>query len=190
MADKMESAYRPLLEAVSFAARAHQGQLRKDGETPYHSHVFRACLVVRHVFGIDDQKVQTAAVLHDTLEDTRTDHDDLSEAFGKDVADWVAALSKDKRLPEREREEEYCQTLSRAPWQVKVCKLADIFDNVMDSKWTSSPEQRAKVFHRAHQYLKALQQAMPEQARQPWEIVARLVAEMESVDSSPRRKQG
>jgi guanosine-3',5'-bis(diphosphate) 3'-pyrophosphohydrolase len=174
----MESTYRPLLEAVAFAARAHRGQLRKDRETPYHSHVFRACLIVRHVFGIEDPKVLTAAVLHDTVEDTTTDHDDLSEQFGKDVADWVADLSKDKRLPEDEREASYCRTLAQAPWQVKVCKLADVFDNVMDSGSTS-PEQRGRVFRNARRYVEALRQDLPEPARRPWEIVARLVAEME-----------
>ena len=35
---------RQLLEAVSFAARAHHGQMRKDHATPYVSHAFRVCL--------------------------------------------------------------------------------------------------------------------------------------------------
>ena len=95
--------YRPLLEAFSFAARAHQGQLRQDGKTPYVSHVLRVCFVLRHVFGVDDAGALTAAALHDTLEDTTTDFDDLQEKFGADVASWVAALSKDKRLPDDER---------------------------------------------------------------------------------------
>ena len=52
MTDESESAYRRLLDAVSFAARAHRHQLRKDGQTPYAAHGFRACLIVRHVFGV------------------------------------------------------------------------------------------------------------------------------------------
>src|SRR5262249_31371428 len=122
MAESVEYAHRPLLEAVAFAARAHHHHLRKDGRTPYASHVFRVCLVVRHVFGIDDPKTLTAAVLHDTVEDTTTDHDDIAEQFGREVADWVGLLSKDKRLPEDAREQAYCDQLARAPWQVKVCK--------------------------------------------------------------------
>ncbi len=43
--------YRQFLSAASFAARAHHGQMRKDRATPYVSHVFRVCLVVRDVFG-------------------------------------------------------------------------------------------------------------------------------------------
>src|SRR5262249_50681669 len=98
MPDSLEGTYRPLLEAMSFAGRAHRHQLRKDGLTPYVSHAYRVCLTVRHLFDIDDSRVLMAAVLHDTVEDTNTDHDDVAEHFGKEVADWVALLSKDKRL--------------------------------------------------------------------------------------------
>jgi (p)ppGpp synthase/HD superfamily hydrolase len=115
-----------LFAAVAFAARAHKNQLRKDKETPYVAHPMRVCLIVRHVFGIDDPKVLAAALLHDTIEDTTTDYDDLLELFGQDVADWVSALTKEMRLPETERERTYCAVLSAAPWQVYAGKLADI----------------------------------------------------------------
>src|SRR5713226_7417151 len=105
-------ANRLLLEAIAFAARAHQGQLRKDQRTPYASHVFRVCLIVRQIFGVEDASVLTAAVLHDTVEDTTTDFDDLEKEFGSEVAGWVAALSKDKRLPDAEREKAYVTQLS------------------------------------------------------------------------------
>jgi guanosine-3',5'-bis(diphosphate) 3'-pyrophosphohydrolase len=178
MTEPLDASYRPLLEAVAFAARAHQGQVRKDGRTPYASHVFRVCLVARHVFGIDDLQTLVTAALHDTVEDTTTDFDDLAEHFGEEVARWVAILSKDMRLPDREKEEAYKAVLAQAPWQVKVCKLADIFDNLMDSRHTQ-PGQRARVLQRAHEYLAALQVELPEQARRPWEIVSRLLAEIE-----------
>src|SRR5581483_11387251 len=96
--------YRSLLEAASFAARAHKSQLRKDKETPYVAHVFRVCLIVRHVFGIDDPTALAAALLHDTIEDTTSDRDDLIEKFGNTAAEWAALLTKDKRLPDEERE--------------------------------------------------------------------------------------
>ena len=68
-----------VFEAAAFAARAHRHQTRKDGETPYFSHPVRVCLVVRHVFGFDDPRMLAAALLHDTIEDTTTDCDDLIE---------------------------------------------------------------------------------------------------------------
>jgi guanosine-3',5'-bis(diphosphate) 3'-pyrophosphohydrolase len=171
-----ESSTRQLLEAVAFAGRAHRGQLRKDGETPYFSHVVRVCLVVRHVFGLDDAKVLMAAVLHDTVEDTTTDYDDLSKRFGADVSQWVASLSKDKRLPEEEREKAYGEQLANGPWQVQVCKLADIYDNLMDA----GPQQWPRTLRNSRRYLEVLRPKLAEAARRPWQLVFELVARLET----------
>jgi guanosine-3',5'-bis(diphosphate) 3'-pyrophosphohydrolase len=146
---------RRLLEAISFASRAHQGQLRKDGKTPYSSHPFRVCLIVRQVFGIADPAVLTAAVLHDTIEDTPADYDDLAEHFGDEAAKWVGMLSKDMRIEEGERERLYKATLQTSPWQVKVCKLGDIYDNLCDSQHLSE-EKRQRTLERSRGYLDVL----------------------------------
>jgi guanosine-3',5'-bis(diphosphate) 3'-pyrophosphohydrolase len=179
MAQSIETRYRPLLEAVAFAARSHQGQLRKDGQTPYASHVFRVCLIAREVFDVADPRVLTAAVLHDTIEDTKVDFDEVAEQFGAEVAGWVAALSKDKRLIEPEREEAYARQLAAAPWQVKVCKLADILDNLMDAVHMP-PEKRQRSIKNAHRYLAALKSDLPAEARRPWEIVSGYLTEAEA----------
>jgi guanosine-3',5'-bis(diphosphate) 3'-pyrophosphohydrolase len=178
MAETIEARHRPLLEAVAFAARAHQGQLRKDGRTPYVSHVFRVCLVLRDVFGVTDPKALTAAVLHDTVEDTTTDFDDLQEKFGAEIAGWVAALSKDKRRVWEEREALYEKQLAQAPWQVQVCKLADVFDNLLDLPHVP-PDRRARSLRNARRYLDALRANLRPQAQKPWETVAALLKEME-----------
>jgi (p)ppGpp synthase/HD superfamily hydrolase len=158
-----------LLDAVAFATRAHRHQIRKDGQTPYVSHVFRVCLIARHLFGIEDPQVLTAAVLHDTIEDTTTDFDDIEERFGREVAEWVSALSKEKRLPDDERETAYCKVLSQSPWQVRVCKLADLYDNLTDSKHLT-PEKRKRTFERSQRYFDALRVNLPEPARPSFEI--------------------
>src|SRR5215471_4377259 len=159
----LEQTVRPLLEAIAFAARAHRGQLRKDGETPYVSHVFRVCFVLRDVFGIDDRRTLMAAVLHDTIEDTTTDFDDLQEQFGAEIAGWVATLSKDKRRVWDEREAVYEKQLAQASWQVQVCKLADIFDNLTDLD-NMPPDKRARGLKNAFRYLDALRSNLHEPA--------------------------
>jgi guanosine-3',5'-bis(diphosphate) 3'-pyrophosphohydrolase len=179
MSDHLEARYRPLLEAVSFAARAHHGQLRKDGKTPYASHVFRVCLIARDVFGVTDPQVLTAAVLHDTMEDTTTDFDDVEEQFGRDVAAWAAALSKDKRRPYEEREDAYCRELARAPWQVQVCKLADVFDNLLDMGYLPR-EKRLDALGKKKRYLEALRSDLKPEAASAWEITSRLAQELEA----------
>ena len=179
MPEPVEPAFRPLLEALSFAARVHQGQFRKDGKTPYFAHVARVCFVLRHVFGVDDPEVLKAAVLHDVIEDTTTDYDDLAEQFGPEVAGWAATLSKDKRLPEARREAAYAAGLSKGPWQVKVCKLADVFDNLMDTLHMQ-PHQRAKAFRNARRYLDAVSADSPPVLKRASRTVERLLAEREA----------
>lgn len=168
--------YRNILEAAAFAARAHRGQVRKDGETPYVSHVFRVCLIVRDLFGIVDHRVLTAALLHDTVEDTTTDFDDIEDRFGKDIARWVALLSKDKRLQEAERERAYIEQLAGAEWEVKVMKLADMFDNLMDIRQLPR-ERQEHTLKRLRHYLECLRRDPPEQVLRPLELVGRLFDE-------------
>jgi guanosine-3',5'-bis(diphosphate) 3'-pyrophosphohydrolase len=184
MMASVQQTYRNLLEAIAFASRAHQGQKRKDGQTPYASHVFRVCLVTRQVFGLDDPRVLMTAVLHDTVEDTTTDFDDLEEQFGREVARWVALLSKDSRLPEEEREKAYIAGLVQAPWQVKAAKLADIFDNLMDLPSTP-PQKHSKTLKKLRRYLDALASEPAEAVRRAWQIVSDLHDEMAAPGGTP-----
>ncbi len=135
-------------KAASFAAKAHRHQTRKDGETPYVAHPCRVALTVRHVFEADDPVVLAAALLHDTIEDGTTDYDDLVREFGTDVAGLVAALTKDKRLPEDAREREFHAALIRAPWKARLIKLADAYDNLADAPTAAmATKARAKAVH-------------------------------------------
>jgi len=169
--------YRQLLEAASFAARAHDGQYRKDGVTPYGSHPFRVCLIVRDIFGFDDPRMLIAALLHDTIEDTTTDFDDVEGRYGAEIATWVAFLTKDKRLPDDEREADYIAGLKSAPWQVQVCKLADMYDNLMDTVHVPI-EKRARTLRRAEQYFAELGRITTPEAQKAIALVRGLIDEM------------
>ncbi len=122
-----------VLETISFAARAHDGHKRKDHRTPYIAHPFRVCFILQNVFGVGGD-VLLAALLHDTIEDTRTDYDDLLKVVSPEVADQVATLSKDTRKIEDVREREYQASLVSSPAPIKIAKFADILDNLLDCK--------------------------------------------------------
>jgi guanosine-3',5'-bis(diphosphate) 3'-pyrophosphohydrolase len=169
----------PLLqEAAAFAARAHRHQVRKDGKTPYISHLIRVTLTVSHVFGCNDPVVLAVALLHDTIEDTTTDYDDLAERFGADIADRVAALTKNMALPEKQREEEYDQRIAKGDWRVRLVKLADVYDNFCDVE-TWPAEKQAKQKREAYdKCLRAVALAKPDTepaVRAAVEAVRRLV---------------
>lgn len=119
-------------QATSFAARAHNHQYRKDKKTPYIAHPFRVAMVVSSVFGCNDEVAICSALLHDTIEDTRIDYDNIEKRFGSEIADCVAVLTKNMLLREPEREEDYDSRLAKGPWQGRLVKLADVYDNGLD----------------------------------------------------------
>jgi guanosine-3',5'-bis(diphosphate) 3'-pyrophosphohydrolase len=178
-----------VLRAISFAAERHLGQMRKDGRTPYAAHPARVMTLLALEFGVTDGEVLAAAALHDVLEDTRTDYDDLVDQFGQRVAAMVAALTKDKRLPEAEREEAYFRGLAAAPIEVKLCKLGDTLDNLIDSCGLAAAAQR-KTCARATELLATLEPGIPS----VWEhAVAKVRATLEQVQGPPnptRRYEG
>lgn len=138
----LKSALSPLWqEAASFAARAHRSGLRQDGETPYIAHPMRVAMTLRDLFGCEDEHAIAAALLHDVIEDTGTDFDEIEDLFGGEAARLVAALSKDPRLPEAEREPAYDEALARAGWKAHLIKIADQYDNLSDV----DPSARKKV---------------------------------------------
>lgn len=122
--------------AASFAARAHEHQVRKDGRTPYFAHPARVALTISTVFGCGDDTVLAAAFLHDTIEDTKTDYDEIKDEFGPEVAGIVAALTKNMAMEERAREADYERRLAAADWRARLIKLADQYDNFSDALTT------------------------------------------------------
>lgn len=142
--------------AVSFSARAHRHQIRRDGHTPYFAHPVRVMMTMVHVFGCTDEVTLCAALLHDTIEDTTTDYDDLAERFGVAVADLVAVLTKNMARPEPEREREYDARLAKADWRARLVKLADVYDNLCDVHTSPSDKvakKRADAIEKCHRAL-------------------------------------
>lgn len=130
-------------EAAAFAARKHRHQMRRDGRTPYSAHLTRVALTLAALFDCTDEVVLCAALLHDTIEDTTTDFDDILQKFGSEVAQAVSSLTKNMALPEKEREADYDARIAASDWRVKLIKLADAYDNHCDLD-TLPPDQHAE----------------------------------------------
>jgi len=135
-------------EAAAFAGNAHRHQTRNDGR-PYVSHCFRVAMTASLIFGFDDPEVIAGALLHDTIEDCDVDYDDILEKFGRNVADYVAVMTKDMRLEEEIREIDYDKQLAAGPWQGRLIKVADVFDNLTDTL----PNKRKKFMEKADRIL-------------------------------------
>ncbi|AZO95609.1 HD domain-containing protein [Halocella sp. SP3-1] len=115
--------------AVNFAARAHQGQLRKGTETPYIVHPYMVGMIL---YGENcAEEVIVAGILHDTIEDTSVKDEDIEKEFDKQIRDIVVGVSEpDKKLPWRVRKEHTINYLREAPLNERLVICADKLHNI------------------------------------------------------------
>lgn len=110
-------------KARAFATKAHEGQVRKDGVTPYITHPEAVVALLRDEVGVDDQEVLAAAWLHDVVEDCDYGLDDIRNEFGPRVAAYVGGLTKFRP------KEDYLDSFRTLSYEVKLIKLADVVHN-------------------------------------------------------------
>ena len=95
-----------ILKAARFAAHKHRNQRRKDEEkTPYINHPISVAKIISEIGKIEAPEVLAAALLHDTLEDTKTTPEELIDNFGERVCNLVQEVTDDKTLPKLERKQ-------------------------------------------------------------------------------------
>jgi GTP diphosphokinase / guanosine-3',5'-bis(diphosphate) 3'-diphosphatase len=123
-----------LIKAVHFAAEKHHDQRRKDTQaTPYINHPIEVMRLLWQEGGVRDVEILLAALLHDTIEDTGTQPEEIENAFGGRVLALVQEVSDDKSMPQEERkrrQEEHADSLSNGAKQIK---LADKTSNVRET---------------------------------------------------------
>jgi (p)ppGpp synthase/HD superfamily hydrolase len=120
------------IDALGYATRAHDGQLRGSDDQPYIAHLLRVTGLVIQDGGSEDEAI--AALLHDAVEDQGGLErlDDIRRRYGNTVADIVDECTDsygDPRPPWRRRKEDYIRSLDRASGGALLVSLADKLDN-------------------------------------------------------------
>jgi (p)ppGpp synthase/HD superfamily hydrolase len=149
--DKLEPAARQTLHAAyELAEKEHQGQLRKQHKSrpaerdPYLIHPLRVSLVLIKELNLCDVTALASAVLHDVVEDGNSSPtvDDLSAAFGADIAETVRYLTKPRAESSADKPtalRPYHESFFRAPLVVRLVKLADRLDNMREAVLVDQP---------------------------------------------------
>ena len=162
------------VEALRLAAQRHAGQVVKGTALPYLVHV--TSVAAETIVGVEADRALVrdpdlaivCALLHDTLEDTAGSpearaalHAELTDRFGAAVADGVAALSKDDRLPKADRMADSLRRIREQPREVWMVKLADRITNLAPPPDDWSPAKRAAYRAEAITIADALGEASP-----------------------------
>jgi GTP pyrophosphokinase len=137
---------------IDYATKAHEGQKRLNGE-PYISH----CLSVAAYlidWGMDIDSV-LAGVLHDTIEDTDTNLEEMENLFGRDVALLVSGVTKisraragmkhlDQYLPKTKDNLSKLLIAVGQDVRVIIIKLADRLHNILTLQYVP-PNKQQKI---------------------------------------------
>jgi (p)ppGpp synthase/HD superfamily hydrolase len=154
-------AIRDVLKAANFAAQKHSVQRRKGAAAePYINHLLEVAELVSSALSLPDTNLVIAALLHDTIEDSGVTKEELTEAFGSDVAELVVELTDDKTLPKAERKRLQILDAPKKSVRAQVIKVADKISNVR-SILSSPPvdwsaQRRREYFDWAKQVVDAL----------------------------------
>ena len=133
-----------VLKATQFAALKHCDQRRKDGKTPYIIHPISVAMILSEIGSIEDLEILSAALLHDTLEDTDTSAHELDKTFGSRVRIIVEELTDNDMLTFSQRKQ---MQIDNAPYLSKdatLVRIADKISNVSDVIENPPPEWNQK----------------------------------------------
>src|SRR5215217_6113441 len=137
-----------LARAFRYAASAHEGQTRSSGE-PFVHHPWAVAKICAELH-LDEQSL-AAALLHDVVEDTETDLDELRNEFGDEIAQLVEGVTKLTRTNFQTREqsdaENYRKMIVAMAQDVRVIliKLADRLHNMRTIEYQGKQAQVRKA---------------------------------------------
>jgi guanosine-3',5'-bis(diphosphate) 3'-pyrophosphohydrolase len=119
--------------AYEVGAEAHEGQTRKSGE-PYITHPVAVAGILAEL-GMDAETI-IAAILHDTLEDTKLTSEQITAEFGPTVTELVDGVTKLDKVRFRSRQEAAAESFRKMllamarDLRVILIKLADRLHNM------------------------------------------------------------
>ncbi len=134
-------------KAYVFAAAAHAGQTRLSGE-PYMSHPLEVANILADM-RLDEFAI-VAALLHDTVEDTKATVDEIGSKFGKEVAHIVDGVTKISKMTFETKAQAQAENIRKMivamaeDIRVIMIKLADRLHNMRTLDF-QKPEKQKRI---------------------------------------------
>src|SRR5579871_4385792 len=137
-----------ITHAFEYAAAAHDGQVRRSGQEFIH-HPWG---VAKILAGLRmDEATLAAALLHDVVEDTEVEIDDIRAEFGEDIAKLVEGVTKLTRVQFQSREQAEAENYRKLivamaeDLRVILIKLADRLHNLRTIEYLGKQKQLQKA---------------------------------------------
>jgi GTP pyrophosphokinase len=137
-----------LSRAFRFAAAAHEGQQRRSGEA-FIRHPWGAAKILADLR--QDEQTIAAALLHDVVEDTETEIDEVRTEFGDEIAQLVEGVTKLTRIHFQSREQAEAENYRKmiaamvGDERVILIKLADRLHNMRTIEYLGKQKQLQKA---------------------------------------------
>src|SRR5215467_3098651 len=134
--------------AFDFAELHHRGQSRRSGEE-FINHPWAVAQICADLH-LDEQTI-AAALLHDVVEDTDVELDELRAEFGPEIAFFVEGVTKLTRTTFQSREQSEAENYRKMivamgkDWRVIVIKLADRLHNLRTIEYLGKQKQVQKA---------------------------------------------
>ncbi|MEM6825641.1 MAG: bifunctional (p)ppGpp synthetase/guanosine-3',5'-bis(diphosphate) 3'-pyrophosphohydrolase [Pseudomonadota bacterium] len=139
---------RVIRKAFAYGREMHEGQSRQSGE-PYFTHPVAVAAILTEM-QLDDATIVTA-LLHDTIEDTRSTYQEISKRFGREVAELVDGVTKLTNLQLSSTETKQAENFRKLfiamskDLRVILVKLADRLHNMRTIKYQLANKQVQKA---------------------------------------------
>ncbi len=123
--------------------KAKEFAARKFEEVGKKNHFLDVLPILKDEFEVKEENILIAGLLHDTLEDTNTTLEEITQIFSREVADLVQEVSHPKNYNHEQRVEYYEKIKTISPG-AKLIKMAD---------FTSHLRNFVKIYERGEQNL-------------------------------------
>ncbi len=136
-----------VVRAYHYGAAAHSGQFRRSGEA-YICHPVSVAITLASMH-MDTHGIM-AAILHDVIEDTLVSKEELTQQFGREVAELVDGVTKLSKIDSRSRAEAQAENVRKMflamaqDLRVIIVKLADRLHN-MQTIGNMPPDKKRRI---------------------------------------------
>lgn len=152
-------------KTIKFSAEKHTevNQTLPSSKLPYVVHLSNVAMEIliasKETNNFDLKLAIQVALLHDTLEDTNTNFDEIKDNFDLTVAEGVLALTKNSNIPKNERMKDSLKRIKEQPKEIWSVKLADRITNLQEPPSNWNRDKIKQYQEEAEEILKQLKGA-------------------------------